>query len=162
MVLFLIIAFFNLFELSQLICEIMENFAKIIHKTHLSYLPTIYPVQFYGMPNGKVFFIYARNTLIKSELEFIFAEHREFSYDYTNNKLMFYKSGKLEYAFNNEMIDKPDPKYAVIKISRNLRSYTDAYNDLNLMASEIIRENNAKSTILLNTTLGIKARSNVS
>lgn len=139
----------------------MEYLAKIIHKTHLSYLPTSYPVQFYGMPNGKVYIVFKRNTEIKSELEFVIAEHKEFTYDYSNNKLLFRKNGKIEKAFNNEMIDKPDPQFTILKVSNTIRSFTEAYNELNLMAREIINEKLTRKTILLNTRLKPSIQTNV-
>jgi len=140
----------------------MEYLAKIIHKTHLSHLPTDLPVQFFGMPHGKVFFVYARYYGGQSDIEFVFAEHQEFSYNYSEGRLMFKKNGKLEFAINNEMIDKPNPQFAVLKVSRTIRSYTDAYNELNGLAKEILDEYNVGKTILLNTKLGIGVRSSVS
>ena len=140
----------------------MEYLAKIIHKTHLSHLPTNLPVQFFGMPHGKVYFIYARYLGKTADFEFVFAEHKEFSYDYSEGKLMHQRNGKLESAINNEIVDKPNPQYTVFKVSRAIRSYTDAYNELNLMAKEIISEHEAGKTILLNTKLGTGVRSSVS
>jgi len=140
----------------------MEYLAKIIHKTHLSHLPTSLPVQFFGMPNGKVYFIYARYFGNTADYEFVFAEHKEFSFNYTEGKLMYHRNGKLEFAIDNEIIDKPDPQYTVFKVSKAIRSYTDAYNELNLMAREIINEHNEGKTILLNTKIGTGVRSSVS
>jgi hypothetical protein len=140
----------------------MEYFAKIIHKTHLSYLPTFYPVQFYGMPNGKVFFVYARDSEIKTVLEFVFAEHKEFSYDYVNHKLMMLRNGKIEKAISNEMIDKPGPEYLVFKVSRSIGSYSDAFHEINLMAKELLDEIIARRTVKLNLKFRKDFRSNVS
>jgi hypothetical protein len=43
----------------------MECFAKLIYKSHMTYIPTNLPVQFYGLPDGKVYLIYARFYDIK-------------------------------------------------------------------------------------------------
>ena len=127
----------------------MEYYAKIIHKTHINYLPTNYPVHFYGMPNGKVFFVYARNSGIKCKTEYVFAEHKEFYYDYSTFKLLWYKQGKMKIAINNELIDKPDPDFNIFKVSNEIHSYTAAFDELNQMARKIINEENDKETILL-------------
>lgn len=119
----------------------MEYYAKIIHKTRISYLPTNFPVQFYGMPDGKVFLIYARSSKVNPTSEFVFAEHKEFFYDNANNQLMYLKQGKSENAINNDMIDKPSPLYSIFKVSRTIKSYCEAFNELNLMALEIINNN---------------------
>ena len=128
----------------------MEYYARIIHKTHISYLPTNFPVQFYGMPDGKVFLIYARRCEVNPGSEFIFAEHKEFFYDYANSQLMYLKQGKSENAINNDMIDKPNPLYSIVKVSRNIKSYSEAFNELNSIALEIINDNISRKTIKLN------------
>jgi len=69
----------------------MENYAKLIHKSNITYLPTNLPVQFYGLPDGKVYVIFARFYEIKfqrSDLEYVLAEHQEFSYDYSEEKII--------------------------------------------------------------------------
>lgn len=138
--------------------EKMEYLAKIIHKTHLSYLPTTYPVQFYGMPNGKVLFTYARDSSTKTEREFVFAEHYEFTYDYLRGKLLVNNNGIMKNAINNEMIDKPDPRFTIFLVSKTIRSYTEAFNKLNLIAIELMNEDEAKKTILLNTRIGVRVQ----
>ena len=120
----------------------MEYYARIIYKTCISYLPTNFPVQFYGMPDGKVFLLYARSCEVNPASEFVFAEHKEFFYDYAIDQLMYLKQGKSENAINNDMIDKPNPLYSILKVSRNTKSYSDAFNELNLIALEIINNRN--------------------
>lgn len=139
-------------------CDKMEYLAKIIHKTHLSYLPTLYPVQFYGMPNGKVLFTYARDVASKTQQEFIFAEHKEFSYDYSRGKLLLHKNGIMKDAMNNEMIDKPDPAYTIFLVSKTIRSYTEAFNKLNHLANKMMNGNKAGKTIKLNTITETKTQ----
>lgn len=138
----------------------MEYYARIIHKTHISYLPTNFPVQFYGMPDGKVFLLYARRCEVSPTSEFVFAEHKEFFYDYANSQLMYLKQGKSENAINNDMIDKPNPLYSIVKVSRNIKSYLDAFNELNLIALEIINNNTRRKTIKLNVIRGADVHHN--
>ena len=139
----------------------MEFHAKIIYKTYLSYLPTSYPVQFYGMPNGKVYFFYARDNGINTEQEFVFAEHNEFFYDYASNKLTYILNNKKKYAINNEIIDKPNPEFTVFMVNSTISSYLEAFNKLNLLANEIISQSKAKKTILMKTGLEKEVRNNV-
>ena len=139
----------------------MEYLAKIIHQTHISYLPTSYAVQFYGMPNGKVLFTYARDSVPKPYQEFVFAEHKEFSFDYKRGKLMMHKNGTIKDAINNEMVDKPGPQYIVFKVSTKIRSYTEAFTEINQLANEIINEIQVKKTKIINSELGMNALVNV-
>ena len=107
----------------------------------MTFLPTIFPVQFFGMPDGKVCFIYARYYEIKykrSGVEYVFAEHEEFSYDYNSEKLLLNKQNNANHPVNNELIDKPDPVFKILKIDRNIQSYTEAHNVLNMIAKEMI------------------------
>jgi hypothetical protein len=109
------------------------------------------------MPNGKVFFVYARSCDVKSTSEFVFAEHKEFFYDFANSKLIYFKHGKAENTINNELIDKPNPQYSILKVRSDINSYSDAFNELNLMALDIITNNASRKTIKLN----IQSKSNV-
>ena len=127
----------------------MEYYAKIIHKAQINYLPTNFPVHFYGMPNGKVFFVYARSTGIKCATEYVFAEHMEFSYDYAIDKLILYMNEEAVIAMNNELVDKPNPEFKIFKIFKKICSYTEAFYKLNRMAQEIINDEYDGKTILL-------------
>lgn len=112
----------------------MKSLAKLIHKTYISYLPTAFPAHFYGMPNGKVYLIFSRFYDIKfgkSGLEFIFAIHKEFSYDYEKEEIL--PTGKIRKntPIFAESIDKPEPKIHILKISRGINSYSEALTVLN-------------------------------
>ena len=112
----------------------MESLAKLIHKTYMSYLPTAFPAHFYGMPNGKVYLIYSRFYDIKfgeSGLEFVFAIHKEFSYDYEKENILPSNKIRIKSPVFAELIDKPDPKIHILKINRNLNSYGEALSFLN-------------------------------
>jgi hypothetical protein len=115
----------------------MEIFAKLIHKSFVTYLPTEFPVQFYGLPDGKVYIIYARFFEIKyqrSGLEFILAEHLEFSYNYTQEKLISAGNQDTKKPVYSELVDKPNPKIKIIKVSREFNSFAEAFNELNKKA----------------------------
>lgn len=115
----------------------MENYAKLIHKTHFTYLPTNFPVQYYGLPDGKVYVLYARFYEIKfhrSGLEFVLAEHLEFSYNYEEEKLTPHGNHDLVKSIYPELVDKPNPKIKIIKVNREFNSFAEAIVQLNTKA----------------------------
>ena len=115
---------------------------KLIHKTHTTYLPTPFPVHYYGMPNGKIYLVFSRfyeGGYGKTGLEFIFAVHQEFSYDYENDKLNSVCNDVYRTPIYFEMIDKPEPKIKTVKIYRNLNSYGEALALLNQKATKMNR-----------------------
>ena len=118
----------------------MKPLAKLIHKTYMSYLPTAFPAHFYGMPNGKVYLIYSRFYDIKfgeSGLEFVFAVHKEFSYDYEKEKIISSDKTRKKSLIFAESVDKPDPKINILKINRSLNSYGEALTLLNKEAQKM-------------------------
>ncbi len=115
----------------------MENFAKLIHKSHITYLPTNFPVQFYGLPDGKVYVLFARFYEIKfqrSGIEFITAEHLEFSYNYDEEKLIRHGNADIKKAVYPELVDKPNPKIKILKVNREFNSFAEAFTQLNKKA----------------------------
>ena len=117
----------------------MENYAKLIHKSHTTYMPTNFPAQYYGLPDGKVYVIYPRFYEIKfqrSGLEYVLAEHLEFSYHYNEEKLILNKNGNdnSQKPVYSELVDKPDPKFKIIKVSREFNSFAEAFAQLNKKA----------------------------
>jgi hypothetical protein len=118
----------------------MKSLAKLIHNTPVSYLPTKFPVHYYGMPNGKVYLIFARfykSGSGKTGVEYVFAEHREFLYDYENSKLVSVDNDNKSAELYNESIDKPNPKIKIQKIYKRINSFAEARNKLNEDASKI-------------------------
>ena len=119
----------------------METFAKLIHRTNVSYLPTLFPVHYYGMPNGKIFVVFSRYYEIKfggSGLEFIFALHKDYDFDYESERITYcqkkYRDNKMIFP---ELLDNPDMKIVIVKISRGINSYGQALNVLHKMAGEM-------------------------
>src|SRR5690606_35050749 len=103
----------------------METFVKLIHQANMTYLPTKVPAQFYGLPDGEVYLIFPRFYEIKFDrtyLEYVVAEHKEFSYDYDKEKLIPHTLPRKNAPVYNEMVDKPDPQIKILKIYRNISS----------------------------------------
>ncbi len=119
----------------------MESFVKLIHQSSMTYLPSKTPVQFYGLPDGKVYLIYTRFYEIKFDrtyLEYVFAEHKEFSYDFENEKLIPHEKPKLNSPVYYESVDKPNPKIKILKIYRNINSFSEARALLNRKAKKMM------------------------
>ena len=115
----------------------MEIFAKLIHKSFVTYLPTNFPVQFYGLPDGKVYIIYARFYEIKfqrSGLEFVLAEHQEYSYNYEEDKLVTFGNKDAKKPVYSELVYKPNPKIKILKVNREFNSFGEAFAQLNKKA----------------------------
>lgn len=120
----------------------MKSTARLIYKTCTSYLPTAFPVHFYGMPNGKIYLVYSQFFDIKfgqSGLEFVIAIHKEFEYDYNTNKVISVaKNHRKTFTFP-EVIDKPYPDFQVIEVSRDVKSYGEASFLLNKIAEKMVQ-----------------------
>jgi hypothetical protein len=119
----------------------MDTFVKLIHQANMTYLPTKLPAQFYGLPDGKVYLIFPRFYEIKFDrtyLEYVMAEHKEFSYDYENGKLIPHTVSQKNVPVYNEMVDKPEPKIEILKIYRNLTSFAQARALLNRKAKKMM------------------------
>ncbi len=123
----------------------MESVAKLIHYSHLTYLPTNLPALFFGMPDNKVYLIYGRYYKLnsnKSELEFIFAVHSEFSYDYQNSKLVPGSISNSKYPVYNGMVDKPEPKFEILKVLNDIHSYDEVIEKMNSKAKRMVNKRN--------------------
>lgn len=69
----------------------MKSFARLVYQTYTTYLPTVFQAQYYGMPNGKIYLVFSRfykRAFDKSGLEFVFAEHNDYSYDYEKDTIL--------------------------------------------------------------------------
>lgn len=118
----------------------MKPVAKLIHRTYASYLPTAFPAHYYGMPNGKIFLIFSRfyeAAIGKTVVEFVFAEHKEFSYDYENDAVIATSNNKRQTPVFAENLDYPRAKYNVFNINRDLKSYGEALVLINKQAKKM-------------------------
>ncbi len=120
----------------------VKPLAKLVHKTYASYLPTPFPAHYYGMPNGKIYVVFSRFYEVKfggSGLEFVFAVHKEFQFDYVKEVIIpIGKVKKNTVPVFAELIDKPNQKIEILKIRRGINSYGEAINILNQEAREMI------------------------
>lgn len=118
----------------------MERQAKLIHKARASYLPTAFPTHYYGMPNGKIILVYSRfykATFGTSDIEFVFAEHKEFMYNYEAGTIMPRVKEQNCHPIFAEQIDYPRAKINVFNIKRELNSYGEAQVFLNNEAEKM-------------------------
>ncbi|HPE77547.1 MAG TPA: hypothetical protein PLC80_15750 [Draconibacterium sp.] len=128
----------------------MQTIAKLIHRATPSYLPIAFPAVYYGMPNGKIYVIYSRFYEIgfgNSGLEFVFAVHKEFKFDYEKEIIIPKKKLRLNTPIFAEQVDFPDSKINIVKICRGLNSYNEAINLLNTKAQEIFSLNKVVSNV---------------
>ena len=118
----------------------MRPIAKLIHRTYASYLPTAFPAHYYGMPNGKIFLVFSRfyeAAFGKSGLEFVFAEHKEFTYDYKNDAIVSTSDQMQQTQVFAEQVDYPCAKFNVFTINRDLNSYGEAQVFINQQAGKM-------------------------
>lgn len=131
----------------------MENFAKLIHKSHITYLPTNFPVQFYGLPDGRVYLLFARFYEIKfqrSGIEYVTAEHLEFTYNYKEEKLIPQGNPDNKKHIYSELVDKPNPKIKILKVNREFNSYAEAFFQLNKKAKTQLLKKTEEIQIISN------------
>jgi hypothetical protein len=120
----------------------MKPVAKLIHKTYASYLPTGFPAHYYGMPNGKIFLVFSQfyeADFGKTGLEFIFAEHKDFTFDYDNELLISKRKKMRGLPVFAEHLDYPRAKYNILHVKRGLRSYAEAQHLLNQQATHMLQ-----------------------
>lgn len=112
----------------------MEQNARLISKSRMSYLSTSLPVYYYGMPDGKIVLVYARHYKKKfnvTGLEFVFAVHEDFTYDFESDKILNQHYTIISRKKLVEITDRADPKIKINKVYRNLNSYAEAQVFLN-------------------------------
>lgn len=118
----------------------MKSFAKLIHKTHLSYIPTAFSAQYYGMPNGRIYLVYSRSYQVKNGkpgMEFVFAVHKEYYYNNAMETVIPADNSHNNLPVFVESIDKPDSKIHIFKIQRDLNSFGEAQIFLNQKAQKM-------------------------
>ncbi|WP_297091320.1 hypothetical protein [uncultured Draconibacterium sp.] len=105
----------------------MKSFGKLIHKSYMTFLPTHYPVHYYGLPDGYVYLCYARlyeEGFHKTDLEYVFARHNDFKYNYLNEVVI--PKAEFRAPVYNEMVDNPDPDITIVETRRDITSYAQA------------------------------------
>ena len=112
----------------------MKPLAKLIHQTPASYLPTAFPAHYYGMPNGKIYLVFSRFYELafgESGLEFVFAEHRDYLYNYETDEIIPRRNRKSRLKVFTEEVDHPNLRINIFTTKRNLQSYGQAQAYLN-------------------------------
>uniref|UniRef100_UPI0032170CD7 hypothetical protein n=1 Tax=uncultured Draconibacterium sp. TaxID=1573823 RepID=UPI0032170CD7 len=112
----------------------MKTFAKLVHETYVSYLPTAFPAHYYGMPNGKIYVVFSRfykTDYGKTGLEFVFAEHKDFMFDYETETIFPSSNTNKQTSVFAEQVDHPHCRYNIFSVSRELNSYGEARLFLN-------------------------------
>ncbi|HYQ59017.1 MAG TPA: hypothetical protein VEP89_16860 [Draconibacterium sp.] len=118
----------------------MKALAKLIHQTPASYLPTAFPAHYYGMPNGKIYLVFSRFYELafeQSGLEFVFAEHQDYYYDYATGEVLPLRNSIGNRKIFAEQLDNPNTSYNIFATKRNLRSYGQAQEFLNGEATKM-------------------------
>ena len=118
----------------------MKRLAKPIHVANASYLPTPFHVEYLGMPNGKIYIIFSRYHKTEkghSGIEFVFAVHKEYIFDYEKEIVIKPGNSLHPQVIFPELVDKPDLQLEEIKIERNIRSYAEALKLLNQEAEDM-------------------------
>ncbi|MCY1721645.1 hypothetical protein OU798_14920 [Prolixibacteraceae bacterium Z1-6] len=112
----------------------MKTFAKIVHRTYVSYLPTAFPAHYYGMPNGRIYLVFSRfyeADYGETGLEFVFAEHKDFKFDYETETILPWRGTKKQTPIFAEHVDHPHCRYNIFSVNRQLNSYGEAHIFLN-------------------------------
>lgn len=112
----------------------MKSLAKLIYQTCATYRPTAFPAHYYGMPNGKIYLVFSRfykGGFNSSGLEFVFAEHNDFSFDYESETIVSKQENTNKKQIFAEQVDSPNTKFNIFSINRKLRSYAEAFSFLN-------------------------------
>jgi len=110
----------------------------------MTYFPTSLPVYFYGMPDNKIYLIYARFYDInfnKSGLEFVFAEQEDISINYETGQIITREYLKIDLNDFKEFVDRPDPRLKIVNVFRNLDTYSEAQVILNELAAKMGKVN---------------------
>ena len=118
----------------------MKSIAKLVYQTYVTYLPTAFHAQYYGMPNGKIYMVFSRFYKVafgKSGMEFVFAEHGDFSFDYEKDTIIPCDNQQKQSPVFAEDVDNPSSKFNIFSISRKLKSYGEAQCFINREAKKM-------------------------
>jgi hypothetical protein len=118
-----------------------EDYAILLHSAITNYLPTSLPAQFFGMPNGSILIVFARFHDVgpqKNGVEFVFAKHLEFRFDYREKKVI--ETASNIYTSHFERLDKPYPLFEEIEVHTNLTNFSAAQKRVHEIARRLINE----------------------
>ena len=118
----------------------MKLYSKFIHLSKITHLPTRLPAQFFGLPDNSVYVIFKRFYEVeydRGDVEIVFARHKEFTFDYENEKLIFRDNNSQDLPVSYEVVDKPEPQIEILEVCRDCQSFSQAIEQLNQRAREI-------------------------
>jgi hypothetical protein len=102
-------------------------------------------VYYYGLPNGKVYLVYARFYEVKfdkTDLEFVIAIRKEFCYDVEDGSIYLRKDSGTNENATIEDFEKADPNIKIVKVYRNVNSFKEAEKKLEKRAQKISKKMN--------------------
>jgi hypothetical protein len=118
----------------------MESNYRLLHKSDNTHLQTSLPVYFYGLPDSKIYLIYARFYEInfnKSGLEFVFAVLDDFYYDFELGQVITKDFKEINLSSFSGEVEKKEPQIRILKSYRNIKSFGEARQFLNKKAGKI-------------------------
>lgn len=128
----------------------MELKAHFMYKSHMTYFHTLFPVYFYGLPNGKIVCMYANlsgNEDNQSGLVFVLAEHQDFIYDYHTGAIYIRGFKKISLEEFKDYVDKPEQRTVPLKRNNDFQSYSEALEFLNYGAKSMMNSFTVKDII---------------
>lgn len=115
--------------------------AQLIYKSYMTYFHTLFPVYFYGLPNGKIVCIYAcisEKENNKSGLEFVLAEHEDFIYDYHSGAIFIWGFKEITKQNFMDYVDRPDQRVVPMKKQGEFQSIPEALDFLNFKSKSLV------------------------
>lgn len=118
----------------------MELSYRLLHKSNNTQLQTSQPVYFYGLPDERIYIIYARFYEIsfsKSGLEFVFAILEDYNYDFDSGKIMDANFIEINLLDFQNRLETSDFQIKIHKSYRNIKSFLEAQKKLNKKANKM-------------------------
>lgn len=118
----------------------MELSYRLLHKSNNTQLQTSQPVYFYGLPDERIYIIYARFYEIsfsKSGLEFVFAILEDYNYDFDSGKIMDANFIEINLLDFQNRLETSDFQIKIHKSYRNIKSFLEVQKKLNKKANKM-------------------------
>lgn len=119
----------------------MESSYRLLHKSNNTHLQTSLPVYFYGLPDGKIYLIYARFYEInfnKSGLEFVFAKLEDYHHDFESGQIADANYQKINLTAFQNRLETSELQIKIQKSYRNIKTFMEAQNLLRRKANRMI------------------------
>jgi hypothetical protein len=129
----------------------MRGISKLISKSNMTYLPTSFPVYFYGMPDNRIYIIYIGTFdlgLIRG-LEYVFGYFEDMNYEYQSGKIYYLNCMLSNTSDFFDLVNRPQIRYKIIGSCRNIDSMRDAVKIMEDFSTKRITTFKKKEAILL-------------